>query len=251
MTTALDMMQASLEQIQVYAPGVTIGAADSSRMLWILNNMLDQWSNQSLTCYANIEQSFTLVPGQSAYTIGTSGGANIVLTRPLKINTGMGAAYLMDENQNRYPINVIEQDQWNTIGLLTTQSNLPDTLFYDAQFPLGIINIFPQPDIAYTVYFDSRLQLVDLVNTSSVFSLPPGYLEAIQNNLSVRAWQFYKKAPLSQANPDLIEMARTTLGDVKRNNMRNSPVVYDGAVVSRAASSYNIYSDTQGSRGNS
>jgi len=237
--------------MQVYAPGVPIGAADSARMRWVLNNMLDQWSNQSLACYANTEQSFTLVPGQNSYTIGTSGGANIVLPRPIKINTGMGAAYLMDANNNRYPINVIEQDQWNTIGLLTTQSNLPDTLFYDPQFPLGIINIFPQPDIAYNVYFDSRLQFVDLVNTASVFSLPPGYMEAIQNNLTVKAWRYFKKVPISQADPDLVMLAATSLGDIKRTNMRNSPVVYDGAVVSRASSSYNIYSDSQGSRGNS
>jgi hypothetical protein len=247
MTTALDMMQASLEQIQVYPPGVTIGAADSARALWVLNNMLDNWSNQKLACYANVEQSFVLQPGVNQYSIGVGGTIN--KTRPLTINTGPGAAYLMDFNNIRYPMDVVEQDQWNLISLLTELSDLPTTLFYDPQYPLGLINVFPQPTMQYTVYFDSRLPLIDLVNNQSTFSLPPGYLEAIQNNLSVRLWRYYKKIPISQGDPDLLMLAKDSLGDIKRTNMRQSPSIYDSAVVSKASSVYNIYTDSSGSPG--
>jgi hypothetical protein len=245
--TALSIIQDAFEQIKIYAPGVTINAADSARALSCLNEMLDEWSNMSLACFANLEQSFPLVIAKQAYTIGTSGGADIVATRPISISTGMGAAYLKDNQGNRYPVNVIEQDQWNTIGLLTTTSQLPDTMFYDPQFPLGVINIFPQPSAAYTMYFDARLQLANLTTLNSSFNLPPGYRSAIKSNLCIRLWPYYKQG---DPTPILIGLAMQSLGNIKRSNIKESPAAYDSAIVSRAKSSYNIFSDTNGSRGN-
>ncbi len=244
-TTALSIIQDAFELLKVYAPGVTIVAADSSRALQRMNDMLDGWSNDEWTCYANLEQSFTLQPGKNSYTIGNLTGADIISTRPLAIAIGEGAAYLLDSNNNRYPVNVIEQDKWNLIGLLTTQSQLPDTLFYDPQFPLAKINVFPTPSSALQVFFDSRLQLVDLNSLSSPFSLPPGYRIAVVNNLAVNLWPYYKQGDPTQI---LIGLALDSLAKVKRTNTKISPSTYDSAVVSRAQSSYNIYNDN-GSRG--
>lgn len=243
--TARSITQDSLEQIKVYPPGVALDAADGNRGLRELNDMLDEWSNESLACYANVEQSFTLQIGKNSYTIGAGGDIN--LTRPLAINTGKGGAYLVDTNSNRYGMNVIEQDQWNQIGQLTKTSDLPDTLFYDPQYPLGIINIFPTPSAAYTVKLDSRLQLTDFATLDAAVNLPPGYKSAIKNNLTVRLWPFYK-----QGDPPgwLINLAQESLGKVKRTNIRQSPAVYDSAIVSKGTSSYNIYLDTT-NRGNS
>jgi hypothetical protein len=281
MTTANDLITDVLVKMKRYAPGQAINAVDSAWCLTALNDMLDLWSNESLVCFANLEQSFALVPGVNQYPIGptagylstttfigstgsggaagtyalglaggggtgaagtytiaasgklasiniTSGGQSytsapvfsfpsggivgatatgliigIAGSRPLSILTGPGAAYLNDSNSNRYGINVFEQDQWNQIGLLTEQSQLPNILFYDPQFPLGIINIFPMPSAAYTVYFDSRLQLSDMT-LFQVFSLPPGYQAAIKDGLFLRLWNDYK-----QGDPPVIraEMA--------------------------------------------
>ena len=244
--TAMSAIQSALEKMKVYAPGVSVNAADSARMLDIMQKMLDSWSNERLACYANLEQSFPLVANKQSYTIGPTGSPDITAPRPLAILTGPGAAYLVDVNQNRYPINVIEQDQWNAIGLLNETSDLPDTLFYDPQFPLGIINIFPLPLLAYTVYFDARLQLQSISNLATAFSLPPGYMKAIIDNLAVEAWPWFK-----QGDPPLkmVETAGKSLGNIKRTNIKQSPAPYDSAVVSRAASTYNIYSDTV-NRGN-
>src|ERR1700744_536055 len=136
MATAQSLIQTALEQLGVYAPGEVLSAADSSRGLQQLNAMMDSWSNETLICYAIQEQSYPLVVGQNQYTIGPGGNFNG--TRPLKIIEGPVSAYIMDENSNRYPMEVIPQDRWNMIGLLTNTSNIPDTLFYDPQYPLGI-----------------------------------------------------------------------------------------------------------------
>lgn len=245
--TALSIIKDAFQQGKIYAPGVTLTDADAELGLSVMNEMLDEWSNDSLACFANAEQALPLVIGQQQYTIGTSGGANIVASRPLEVLKGQGAAYLVDSNTNRYPVNVVEQDQWNSIGRLTNTSDLPDTLFYNPQFPLGILNVFPVPLAAFTIFFDSRLQLANLSNLNSVFSLPPGYRAAIKSNLLVRLWPYFK-----QGDPPaiIIGLATHSLGAIKRTNMKNSPVMYDSAVVSKAKSSYNIYMDGVGNRGN-
>ncbi len=239
--TAQSVIQDCLEKLKVYAPGVTVNAADAARGLSCLNQMLDSWSNERLACFANLEQSFALVPGKQAYSIGPSGAPDITAPRPLDILRGPGAAYLVDVNSNRFPVNVVNQDQWNQIGLLIQTSQLPDTLFYDPQFPLGILNVFPQPLIAYTMYFDARLQLADLTNLATAFSLPPGYIKAIKDNLSIDLWPYFKQGdPPAKMQDD----ASKSLAKVKRTNIRQSPAPYDSAIVSKATSSYNIFNDS-------
>jgi hypothetical protein len=40
---------------------------------------------------------------------------------------------------------VVPRDKWNQIGnrSSTITSQIPSVLFYDPQFPLGVINVFP------------------------------------------------------------------------------------------------------------
>lgn len=243
--TAQSMIQDVLEAMKVYSPGVAVNSADSARMLSVMQQMLDGWSNEPYACYANLEQSFTLVPSKRSYTIG-SAGADIIAPRPLEILIGPGRAYLVDVNSNRYGIDVIEQDAWNQIVQLTETSDLPDTLFYDPQYPLGIINIFPTPLLAYTVYFDARLQLQSLTSLTTAFSLPPGYMKAIKDNLIIEAWKYFKQG---DPTDKLIEAAGKSLGAIKRINMKQSPAQYDSAIVSKGNGGYNIYNDST-NRGN-
>ena len=238
MATALDLITDVFYKMKVYAPGQTITGEDSAWALTTLNDMFDSWSNDSLTCYANTEQSFILVPGKSQYTIGTGGDINS--NRPISIQTSPGTAYLVDTNSNRFEVSIIEQDKWNQISLLTEQSDLPDTLFYNPQYPLGIINLFPVPSAAYTLKFIYRMSLANISTLTGTFSLPPGYLEAIKANLLIRLWNDYR-----QGDPPAvrIEIARTSLANIKRTNIKISPSSVDSAIVSRTPSSYNIYTD--------
>ena len=241
MSTAQDLIQAAMEELGVYASGEVVTAADFSRGLWVLNGMLDSWSNESLFCYAIQETSFLLVPGQAAYTLGPGGQINA--PRPLRVLDGAGVAYIQDTNLNNYPVSVIPRDMWNQIGLRANTSNIPDTMFFDPQFPLAIINIFPVPLLPYTMFFDAYLQLVDFATLTQVLSLPPGYQDAIQHNLAIRLKPFFKDA---QIDPIIIELASQTKAAVKRNNIRSNVAGYDSEIVSRATPTYNIYRDRSG-----
>lgn len=243
MATAQSLIQTALEQLGVYAPGETLTDADAERGLQVLNAMLDSWSNDSLSCYAIQEQSFPLIVGQNQYTIGPGGNFNGV--RPLKIIEGPVAAYIMDSNSNRYPVSVIPRDRWNMIGLLTNTSNIPDTIFYDPQYPLGIINVFPTPNVSNTLYFDAYLQLTDFSSLTVSMSFPPGYEAAIYSNLSMWMAPFFKDA---QPSPVVSALADRTLASIKRTNMRENLSNYDAEIVSRATPTYNIYRDSTAGR---
>jgi hypothetical protein len=245
MSTEQALILAAYQKIGYYAATETMTGADSALGLQQLTMMLDQWSNQPQACFAILEQSFELVPGQSQYSIGLTGGANIQATRPIRIIEGPGAAYCQDVNGNNFSIEVVTRQKWNTIGNRTslTQSNLPDTLFYDPQMPLGLINLWPQPDAGgYTVFFDSYLQLVDPAQLTTALTLPPGYEAAIQDCLAERLWPF---CFVGKPMPAYIsKQARMSLATIKRANKRNNIAQYDKELNPRGQAVYNPYTDS-------
>lgn len=249
MSTALQLLTDSVQKIGVYAPGEPLTSADSTLCLSRLTMMLDQWSNQSLASYANTEQNFTLVPGQYRYTIGTSGGADINQARPLRILDSPGTAYVVDTNGNRYNLEVVTQDRWNLIWNITqVSSDYPNSLFYDPQFPLGIINLYPVPTIGWTLYFDSRIQFTDPSTLTTQITLPPGYEAAITDNLAIELWPYFKQDG-SAPPPYLLALASRSLGWVKRTNTKPTYLNYDPEIVSRGNGVYNVYSDSARSGG--
>ena len=62
----------------------------------------------------------------------------------------------------------------------------------------------------------------------------------LTSNLAVRLWPYYKKG---DPTAWLLSLAASSLGRVKRSNIRISPSPYDSAVVSKASSTYNIFND--------
>lgn len=244
MAQALDIITGALQLLSVYDPGEALTDADAELGLVVLNDMLDSWSNENLSCYTILTQSTVLTPGQQTYSIGPGGQVNS--TRPIRLITGPGAAYIIDLNGNRYGIEVVPENKWNIYGNTSSivQSNFPDTLWYDPQFPLGYLNFLPWPNAAYTAYWTSYLQLTDFAALNTSVSLPPGYLMALKYNLAVYIKPYFADGNLM---PEIALAAQSSKANVKRANMRPLVALYDGAIVSRAGLSYNVYTDRSGS----
>lgn len=240
-STAGQIILRAYQMIGYYGASETMTAADSSLGLDQLNKMLDSWSNEDLACFAILEQSFPLVVGKNSYKIGPSVSADVNATRPIRLIEGSGAAYLQDTNANNYRVDVVTREQWNQIANrgTTTTSNIPDTLFYDPQMPLAVINIWPTPTIAYTLFFDSFLQLADMGSLTTVFNLPPGYELAIQSSLAILLAPFCKNATVST---DVVRIAARTLANIKRSNRRNNVAQFDREITKSGMPNWNIYS---------
>lgn len=238
MATAGDIILDALQMLGVYDSASPLSTADATLGLQVLNDMLDSWSNEALSTFAINHQSFPLVAGQQSYTIGSGGNINTV--RPLRILEDPGTCFIRDSNNNDYPMRVIPEDVWNTIGAKYLTSDLPDTLFYDPQYPLGIINIYPIPVLPYTCFFDSYLQLASFGSTASNLSLPPGYKAALGTNLAIALKPYFADGNL---DPIIVKRASETKGNIKRTNMRINLATFDPEIVARSSTSYNIYTD--------
>ena len=244
MATFTDIYTDAFQKIHYYAPGEIIDDADAEMALRVGNDMLDSWSNESLSCYAILEQSVLLQPYVWQYTIGPGGMING--TRPLKLIGGPGSAYVLDTNGNKYGVEVLPQDRWNQVTSNSqVNANVIIYCFYDPQYPLGIINVWPQPIIQWTFYFDSYLQLVDFSNITGPLSLPPGYKKAIQDCLAAELWSYcFRNKPI---DPWIVETALRSKGNIKRTNIRENIAGFDRALLGTGGQTYNIYTDNQNS----
>ena len=242
MSSAGSMIQASLERIRAYAPGQSMGAASSSRGLDQLNKYLDSLSNESLACYAKTTISFQLVPLKTQYTIGLTGSPDINATRPLRLLEGAGMAYSLDANGNRYPIEVVPQTRWNVLGNVTdtTQSTTPTIIFYDPQYPLGTINVYPSPTEGFMTYVTAYMQLAQMTNLTQEFSLPPGYELMIETGLAIQMWPFFKSG---DPPASLVRMATNAKRNVKRTNQNTDEAMIDPALTN-APGFYDVYTDS-------
>lgn len=217
----------------------TLSAADANDGLECLNAMLDSWAGEELYSWAVNTQSFPLVQGKQSYTIGDA-PADIVATRP----TNIDSAYLIDSNQLTYTVNVIPQDKWDAIGQKNITSQLPTTLFYDSQFPLGIINIFPVPLLVYTLYYQWITQQNFFTSLTTQLAAPPGYALAYIQNLALQLKSAGFPCLLNADDMgQLRENASIAKGNIKRTNIKEVIAEYDRAIVANSYATYNIYAD--------
>jgi len=70
MTQPIDIISRALKDIGALEAGETPAPADSQDAFDMLNDMVDQWSNEQMMVFYKTEIIFTLTPGQTQYTIG-------------------------------------------------------------------------------------------------------------------------------------------------------------------------------------
>lgn len=219
MTTSLDIITDALEKLGVYAPGETISGADSERSLGALQNMIDQWANDSIRLFQLSPITVYVQDGTQSYTVG-QGGTVQVLFRPTRIIVGPGTAQIT-VGTTIYPLDSVSAVEWNAL-YNTVQpgpqiTGLPTVVFYDPQAPLGILSFYPTPSAptgapgiaAITGYYGLYGFGADLSTTD--VAMAPGQDLALSSNLAMNLHSYFGVGNLS---PDLIlqaQQSKTTL----------------------------------------
>jgi len=80
MTQPIDIISRALKDIGALEAGETPAPADAQDAFDMLNDMLDQWSNESMMVFYKTEIIFTLTAGQTQYTIGPGGQISGTIT---------------------------------------------------------------------------------------------------------------------------------------------------------------------------
>lgn len=213
MSTVSDLIKGSLRLIGAIAQGETPSSNASADALSALNDMLESWSNDGFLIYHQVIESLTLTASTASYTIGSSGAFNT--TRPVRI---ANALVKQSGSNDEIPIRIYNEDEWAQISDKTLTSILPQGIYYDPNFALGLIYVWPVPSATASLILYSDKPLSNFSLIADTVSLPPGYKEAMRYNLAVRLAPEYGR-PISQ---DIAMIASESKAAIMRTN--NEPV---------------------------
>ena len=221
MTTALQLVTSSLRKIGAVAAGETPDADEQSDALSSLNQIVESWNIKGLALYRRENASYTLTPSQQVYTIGS--GADFDGARPITLHGAFVTRGGID-----YPLAVLTQSEWSDILQKSTESQLPEAVYYEPTFPDGTLRFWPIPLEAMTVTLAINMQLGAIADINDDLSFPPGYERALLYALAVDLAPEYPAVALSQ---NVIDTADEALADIKRaNNTQNQPATFDAAL---------------------
>jgi hypothetical protein len=208
-----------------------------------LNMMFDFWSTNRLMVYTIGRQLFNLNSSQQVYQIG-SGAADFNVPRPPKIEL---AGIVIESNPQQpleLPMALLSYEDWRNIPVKNITCGFPLQLYYDAQFPVGNINVYPVPTQPCQLALYLWQTMTPVAQLTSPISFPPGYLKAIEYNLAVElAPRWPDRAKLS---PLVIDGARMSLAWIKSINAPMLTMECDAGVVSRRSGFYNWVTDSMG-----
>lgn len=235
-TTALDIINGALRLLQVKSPDVVLTAEEANDALDTLNLMLDSWANESLMLNHITSETFTLTTGLNPHTIGT--GGTFDTDRPTSIDmitVLIGGA--------SFPVQLMAYDDYAAIRLKTLQTLYPQYAYYDADYPLGKLFLYPVPSQPATITIYSEKPLTQFTSLTDTFSFPPGYAKAMKFNLAVDI------APEYQTDPGqtVTGQAVYTKGLIKRKNKKIITTRPDLALLQNTSlGRYNVYSNQGG-----
>lgn len=228
MTTALQLVTASLRKLGAVAAGETPDADEQSDALESLNQILESWNLKGLALFRRENAAYTLMPSQQAYSVGS--GADFDGGRPITLHSAFVTRGGID-----YPLAVLTQSEWNDILQKSTQSDLPEGVYYEPTFPTGTMRFWPVPIEALTVTLAIDMQLAAVAGINDDLAFPPGYERALIYALAVDLAPEYPAVTLSQS---VIDTADDALADIKRaNNTQNQPATFDLALAGGYGSS--------------
>lgn len=239
--TGSSLVHSAMRLIQVSAQDTDLTASELQDGIEVLNRMIDQWGVEELMLYQVTRESFSSVANQQMYTIGNGGDFDTI--RPTKI---IGAYFTLSNGSLPvdYPINILGWDDFNAIRLKTLTTNFPMYLYYQPDFPLGKIYIYPLfASSAESLTLTSWKPLGLISDPAATIELPPGYWDAIVFNLAVRMAEEYQ----FDIRPQTAAIAQNGLRLIKRMNQRVTTLQTDPALMTRNQRRYNVYSDSWGS----
>ena len=214
-----DLIRSSMRLIGAIATGETPSAEEVTDGLLALNDMLENWSTETLSVWGSSNQTFSLIANQATYSVGPAGNWNT--TRPQDID----GAYCTFGGVD-FPIEVISQQQYNDISIKSMKQPITERLLYVNEYPLGVVTVWPVPTQNTAITLTMSRVLVFPVAVTDVLTGPPGFLKALRYCLAV---EFAPEFGV-EASATVIQVAADAKGDYKRANLPMIVSGYDDAL---------------------
>lgn len=191
MTTARDIIESALRKIQVLGRGQSLDADSAQNGLDALNQMIDSWSIESggSIVFTETRESFPLTASQASYTIGSGGDFDTV--KPYEI-----LAMFVRVGETDYSLQSMDAKQYADISDKDLKSDYADYYYFDNNYPLSTITLYPVPSTGQTLHIYSLKALSNLTGLTTELAFPKGYERALIHNLAVElAPEYEKEAP--------------------------------------------------------
>ncbi len=214
--TVRDLLTRSLRIATVLGGVDQIDPNDADDALLSLNQMLDAWQAERLYAYTIDQFTLALTPGVTTYTIGPAGNIAMPI-RPEKIEW----AFTRDTQNLDRTLQIVPREVYQTIALKSLGNTFPTVLFYEPQFPVGQLYLWPAPPASLTLYVGVWEVLTEYPDLNTVVALPPGYEDAIVYSMAERIAPEYGEP----ADPQVIRMAAQARGRIKAMNLPDPRVV--------------------------
>lgn len=167
----------ALMELNVMDGGAVLSAANATFCLGRLNQLFDSWNAQLEAVYADKTLAFTFIANQQDYTIGPSGADfTSPTTRPVTIE---GATVILTGTspEARFPLNLRDYQWWMNLPVQNVSTSYPTDVFYEPEWPNGVLHFWPKPTTTYGLEIVTRVTLADLTINDS-YNMPPGYQQA-------------------------------------------------------------------------
>lgn len=211
MTQPIDIISGALLDIGAREAGETVGPDDANEAFILLNQMLDQWSNESFMVVNINEITQNIAGGGTAWTIGVGGQINTA--RPLNINSAFVRVAGLD-----YPVAVINVEEYELIGMKQLNGAWPRCVYYNSGSPLGILNFWPNPASGEIHLFVDQI-FTRFATINDTIQFPPGYELAMRSNLSMLLAPGYGRASAAQIGL-VAATAKSSKANIKGTNMQ-------------------------------
>lgn len=207
MATVQTLINRSLRLLGVIGSGDSPTSDETSDCLTAINALLDSWRNERLMAYSLQEVTLTLTSGDSSYSIGS--GADIDTTRPVRIEY----AYIKSDGID-YPLKIVDAERFALISDKTTQTDIPELIYYNPTLSNGAVSLWPVPSEANTLYIGLVVPLTAFSDAGDTVTLPPGWEQAIAFNGAIMAGPEFGR----EVSATVLREAARSLAAIKRVN---------------------------------
>lgn len=215
-----DLITRSLRTAGILSSVDSPVAEDLADVMLILNGMIDAWGMDGLLVYTKVISAFALTANVQSYPIGIGAAAPFNVTRPAQLQN----ANLQITTTSPFvemPLELLDHNGWMSIPVKNITGTFPTKLYYSPDYPNGTLFFWPIPTSGLNVVIDYWNQLSQFTDPTNVFTLPPGYYEAIYLNLAVRLCT--PEWGVMQVPPSLAQLASEAKYRIEKLNATPPP----------------------------
>lgn len=183
--TVLNLVSDSLREIGVLAGGQPLSAEDGEFAVTRLNQLFDNYNAMKEASFVERFDTFTFIASQQDYTIGPAASSPDFALLNARPDSILAANVILDNVSPdvRNPIVVRDYQWWASVSVRAVTSTFPTDVYYEPDWPLGILHFWPKPTSTYglelvTSNTFAQVALADTLN------LPSGYQNAIMLTLA-------------------------------------------------------------------